>query len=102
MSSVVFPDTFRFGIADADLQVIGERHTRQHEQSLPTMWAETAASCGSVYHNDTPLDGIDRYNRWEEDAALLAELGVKHYRTSVSMSRILKEDKSVNEKAIGW
>lgn len=97
-----FPDHFIFGVGDADLQVIGERHTLKAEASLPTMWTHCAAENDRVYQSETPLEGVDRYHRWKEDIDLIAGLGVRHYRTSISMSRILKRDGSVNKGAIQW
>ncbi|HRN70907.1 MAG TPA: family 1 glycosylhydrolase [Candidatus Woesebacteria bacterium] len=97
-----FPKTFIFGLADADLQVIGEQNTLKEEQSEPTAWTDFAKNSGKVYQNHTPEEGIDRYHKWEEDIEHLKKMGIKHYRTSVSLSRILKQDGSVNEKAIAW
>lgn len=95
------PKTFRLGIADADLQVIGEAATRKFEHSQETMWSVFAKQ-GRTWQGDGPDVGIDRYHRWKEDAELMAQLGVKHYRTSVSMSRLLHADGSVNKKALEW
>lgn len=97
-----FDSKFIFGIADADLQVIGEEHTLKNEQSLPTMWTHSAQTSGKVFNNDSPLPGIDRYHYWQEDIELMKKLGTKDYRTSVSMARILTADKKVNKKAISW
>lgn len=97
-----FPSDFKFGIADADLQVIGERHTLDNENSEPTMWTHFAKISKNVYKNQTPLEGIDRYHRWKEDIQIMKELGIKHYRTSVSMSRVMTSGKKPNKKAIEW
>ncbi len=98
-----FPKDFIFGVADADLQVIGEEHTLKNEGSEPTMWTHFAQSPTSgVYQNQTPLDGIDRYHRWKEDIEIMKQLGIKDYRTSVSMSRVMTRDRKPNEKALDW
>lgn len=93
-----FPKDFVFGVADADLQVIGEKHTQNHEQSEETMWHHFATK----RKIDTTADGVDRYNNWQEDIFLMQKIGIKHYRTSISMARILKKDGSVNKEAIRW
>lgn len=98
----IFPEGFRFGVADADLQVVGEAHTISSEGSCPTMWGELAATSGAVFENSTPHEAIDRYNRFSEDVGFITALGVKNYRTSVSMSRLLKQDGTVNTKAVEW
>lgn len=97
-----FPTDFKFGVADADLQVIGEKHTLKNEHSEPTMWTNFAQINGHTYQNQTPLEGVDRYHRFNEDIELLQKLGIKHYRTSVSMSRVMTEERKANAKAIDW
>lgn len=95
---VSFPPDFKFGVADSDLQVIGEDYTLAEEGSEPTMWLKFTQERGIP----TPGIGIDRYHRWREDITHLTRIGVKHYRTSVSMARMLKQDGSVNERAVDW
>jgi len=99
---IQFPSTFKFGIADADLQVIGEDNTKRYENSEPTMWDYFAKNSGKCYKNQTPGLGIDRYHQWKDDIEIMKKMGVKHYRTSVSMSRVLKENGEINGKAIIW
>lgn len=97
-----FPKKFKFGVADADLQVIGEKNTIAEENSLPTMWIKFGEESGKVHENATPLEGIDRYHKWPEDIRLMKDLAVEHYRTSISMARIMTKDKKTNQKAIDW
>lgn len=99
---VQFPSSFKFGIADADLQVIGEDNTRKYENSEPTMWDYFARTSGKCYKNQTPGVGIDRYHKWKEDIEIMRKMGIRHYRTSASMSRVLKENGEINSKAITW
>ena len=97
-SSVILPPDFKFGVADSDLQVIGEDYTLAEEGSEPTMWKRFTEERGIP----TPGVGIDRYHRWSEDIAHLKRMGVRNYRTSVSMSRTLGRDGEVNPRAIEW
>ena len=101
MNNLQFPKSFKFGVADADLQVIGEKNTLTYENSTPTMWTHFAKK-GNTYQSHSPLEGIDRYHLWGQDIDLMVSLGIKHYRTSISMARILHKDKTVNKKAIEW
>jgi len=101
-SQISFPKKFIFGIADADLQVIGEQATIDNENSQPTIWRNFAEQEGRVYKKHSTNEGIDRYHRWKEDIGWINKLGTKHYRTSISMARTLTKDKKVNEKAILW
>jgi beta-glucosidase len=92
------PSSFRFGICDADLQVIGEKFTTELEGAETTMWAAFAKKS----NNGTPELGIDRYHRWKDDIEIMQKIGIKHYRTSVAINRILKKNGDVNPKAIDW
>lgn len=98
----MFPSDFIFGVADADLQVIGEAACLREEGAEETMWLTFSREPGRVWGGQTTLPGVDRYHRWAEDIGLLQELGVRHYRTSVSMSRILHADGSTNRRAVDW
>jgi beta-glucosidase len=88
----------RFGVADSDLQVIGESRCLEAEQSQPTMWSVFSQGRGLR----SPDQGSFRYDHWEEDADLMVSLGVKHYRTSVSWARVLTPCDTPNEKALIW
>jgi 6-phospho-beta-glucosidase len=46
----------------------------------------------------------DHYHRWKEDIALMAELGLKEYRFSISWTRILPngDDETPNQKGIDF
>lgn len=100
--TLTFSDKFKFGVADADLQVIGEKNTRKHEDSEITMWNHFAQNSGKCYMNETPDVGIDRYHKWPDDIEAMKKMGIKHYRTSVSMSRLLTRNGSPNAKAVLW
>lgn len=102
LTDFVFDKRFKFGVADADLQVIGEKHTLKNEHSSLTMWTHFAKTSGKVFQNYSPLEGIDRYHYWKQDVELMKKLGLSHYRTSVSMSRVITKTKQPNKKAIDW
>lgn len=93
-----FPSSFRFGVGDSDLQVIGERNTRENESSQPTMWNQFSRKLSI----DSPDLGIDRYGRFTEDIEIMKSLGIQHYRTSVSMARMLKPNGEINSEAAKW
>jgi beta-glucosidase len=97
-----FPKNFALGIADADLQVIGEKYTIKEEKSEPSMWLNFSKIKGKTFEGQTPLEGINRYNLWKEDLKVIKDLGTKHVRVSVSMSRVMTKDKKPNHKALDW
>jgi beta-glucosidase len=79
-----FPPTFVFGVATAALQIEGAADERG-----PSIWDSFARIPGSVANADTPDVACDHYHRYEEDLDLMASLGVKAYRFSVSWPRVL-------------
>lgn len=97
-----FPANFSFGVSDADLQVIGENYTQKFEFSEPTLWQVFAKTSGKVFQNQTPGVGVNRYGNWFEDIEIMKNMGIKEYRTSVSMARTLLKDGSVNKRALEW
>lgn len=101
MKSFHFPPDFLLGIADADLQVIGEEACVKEEGAQPTMWSAFAAE-GRTWNSESPGVGIDRYHRWKSDADLMVNHHVRNYRTSVSMSRLLTAAGAVNKDAVAW
>jgi beta-glucosidase len=101
MATFQFPADFVFGVADADLQVIGEDACVLNEGAQPTMWSAFAAQ-GRTWNCDSPARGIDRYHQWKSDADLMTAFNVRNYRTSVSMSRLLTPSGAVNKAAVEW
>lgn len=97
-----FNSLFKFGVADADLQVIGEHNTQKIEGSEPTMWHYYATTSGKCYKTHSPAEGINRYHLWKNDIEIMKKIGIHHYRTSISMSRTIKKDGQVNKNAIEW
>ncbi len=90
------------GVGDSDLQVIGERYTLDEEKSEETMWRFFAKTSNKVYKNTTPDEGIDRYHKWQQDIKRLKYLGIRHYRTSISMARTMDRQGRPNKKALDW
>lgn len=93
-----FPSDFQLGIAESDLQTVGSLLPQQLEGAQKTMWEVFAKKRGI----DQPLLGSYKYSHASEDAAFITNLGVKAYRTSVSMSRTIESEGRVNKKAIEW
>ena len=54
----------------------------------PSIWDTFSHTPGLSHNGDTGDIACDHYHRWESDFDLLASLGVKHYRLSVSWSRL--------------
>lgn len=94
----VFPADFLWGASSSAFQVEGG-------------WDEggkglTVADVNSFKRSDRQADtkvASDFYHHWREDIALMAELGLKAYRFSISWARIIPDgDGAVNEEGVAF
>lgn len=92
------PKNFTFGIAESDLQTVGSSFPIQYENASSTMWDDFTKKL----KKDTPNKGSFKYNNIKEDISLINNLGVKAYRTSISMTRVIGKDGKPNKKALKW
>jgi beta-glucosidase len=80
-----FPANFRWGLATAAYQIEGAAHEGGRG---PSIWDTFSHTPGLTHHGDTGDIACDHYHRWEADLDLLASLGVRDYRLSLSWSRL--------------
>ncbi|MDF2558098.1 MAG: glycoside hydrolase family 1 protein [Bacillales bacterium] len=93
-----FPKDFLWGSASAAYQVEGGWNQDGKGKSN---WDVYAHFPGTTYKGTNGDVAVDHYNRWQEDVALMAEVGLKTYRFSVAWSRIFPEGKGeVNQKGL--
>ena len=95
MSETVFPKDFLWGAATASAQIEGGW---DEDGRTPSIW--DVAPAGKVHNDETCHTACDHYHRWREDVALMKELGLKSYRFSVSWSRIIPQEGTVNEEGL--
>ena len=95
MSETVFPKDFLWGAATASAQIEGGWDCGGR---TPSIW--DVAPAGKVHNDETCHIACDHYHRWREDVALMKELGLKSYRFSVSWSRIIPQEGTVNEEGL--
>ena len=57
----------------------------------PSVWDEFCKRPGAVKHGDTGNTACDHYHRYEQDADLFAQIGIRAYRLSVSWPRVMPE-----------
>jgi len=81
-----FPDGFVWGVAAAAAQIEGSARADGKGESI---WDRFAATPGKVRNGDTPATACDHYRLYAEDAALMAALGVRHYRLSMAWPRVV-------------
>lgn len=82
------PNDFTWGVATSAYQIEGSPRADGAGESI---WDRFAAQPGTILNGDSGDTACDHYHRWEEDVALMAELGVGAYRFSVAWTRILPD-----------
>lgn len=87
-----FPEGFVWGAATASAQIEGAAREDGKGESI---WDRFAGLPGAVAHGDTPEIACDHYHRYESDAALMEELGIRHYRLSVAWPRVFPQGAGV-------
>ncbi|MFJ3493095.1 GH1 family beta-glucosidase [Streptomyces sp. NPDC086091] len=78
-----FPDGFLWGVSTSAHQIEGAADTR-----APSVWDVFTAEPGRIKDGSTAAVACDHVHRYEEDVALLADLGVGAYRFSISWPRV--------------
>jgi beta-glucosidase len=94
------PDGFVWGVASAAYQVEG---AADRDGRSPSVWDEFSATPGKTFQGHTGLHACRSYDRPEEDADLIANLGCTGYRLSVSWPRVLPAGTgAINEKGLAY
>ncbi|MGH8132296.1 MAG: GH1 family beta-glucosidase [Steroidobacteraceae bacterium] len=83
---MAFPARFLWGCATSAYQIEGSPLA---DGAAPSIWERFVHTPGLVKDGDTGDVACDHYRRYREDVALMARLGLKAYRFSVSWSRVL-------------
>ena len=81
-----FPPGFLWGAATSAYQIEGSPFA---DGAGPSIWHRFAHTPGLVTNGDTGDVACDHYRRYEEDVALMADLGLGAYRFSIAWGRIL-------------
>ena len=89
---------FLWGSASAAYQVEG---AWDKEGKGPSVWDIYTKKPGTTYKDTNGDIAVDNYNKYKEDVALMAEMGLKAYRFSISWSRIYPKGRGeVNEEGL--
>ena len=95
-----FPPDFWWGAATAAYQIEGAAN---EDGRKPSVWDTFSRVPGHVKNGDTGDVACDHYHRFKDDVKLMAELGIKHYRFSISWPRIIPDGRgAVNEKGVDF
>ena len=95
-----FRKDFIWGAATASYQIEGAAF---EGGKGPSVWDTFSHWPGKIYGGHTGDIACDHYHRFEEDVKLMAQLGVKNYRFSLSWPRILPQGVgAVNEEGVAF
>lgn len=95
-----FDSDFTWGVASSSYQIEGGA---AQDGRGPSIWDAFDQIPGKIRNGDTGVVACDHYNRWREDVQLMADMGVKAYRFSISWSRLMPQGRGeVNEKGLAF
>lgn len=93
-----FKEDFLWGSASAAYQVEGAHDV---DGKGPSIWDEYVKVPGNTFKNTNGNVAVDHYNRYKEDVKLMADMGLKAYRFSISWPRVFKKGRGeVNEEGL--
>lgn len=96
----VFPPDFQWGTATAAYQIEGGATA---DERGPSIWDTFSRIPGKVLNGDTGDEACMFLTRYPEDVKLLADLGVKHFRFSISWPRVIPEGRgAVNDRGLDF
>lgn len=95
-----FPENFIWGTATSAYQIEGAY--REDGRGL-SIWDAFSHIPGKVLNGDSGDIACNHYHRFEEDVALMKEMGVTAYRFSISWSRLIPQGRGdINESGIAF
>jgi beta-glucosidase len=97
---MTFPHDFIWGAATAAYQIEGASNVGGKGDSV---WDMFTRQPGKIWEGGSGSNACDHYNRYQDDVALMAQLGLRAYRLSVSWPRVLPRGKgAVNEAGLDF
>ncbi|MBI2912548.1 MAG: beta-glucosidase [Chloroflexi bacterium] len=96
MKKARFPAGFSWGAATASYQVEGAWDEDGKGESI---WDRFSHSPGHIMNGDTGDVACDQYHRYQEDVALMKDLGLRGYRFSIAWPRVFPEGKGKPNQA---
>ena len=96
---MLFPKDFIWGSATSSYQIEGAWNI---DGKGPSIWDSYCQIPGKIDNNDHGNVACDHYSKMKADVKMMADLGLKAYRFSISWPRVLPNGRasSINEKGI--
>ena len=95
-----FAKDFTWGAATSSYQIEG---AACHEGGGRSVWDMLCSQPGKIANGDTGDVACDHYHRFENDVALMAEIGLQAYRFSISWPRVLPDGEGkINQAGLGF
>ncbi|TDR77945.1 glycoside hydrolase family 1 protein [Paludibacterium purpuratum] len=95
-----FPEGFLWGAASAAYQIEGGWNA---DGKGPSVWDVFSKQPGRTYQGSNGDVAVDHYHRYQEDVALMAEMGLMAYRFSISWPRIFPQGRGeANEGGLAF
>ncbi len=99
-TKLLFPENFIWGAATSSYQIEGAWNEDGKGESI---WDRFSHTPGKILNDDTGDIAIDHYHRYQEDVALMKEMGLQAYRFSITWPRILPKGRGdINQKGIDF
>ena len=96
---LALPEGFAFGAATAAYQIEG---AASEGGRGPSIWDAFSHEKGKTHDGDSGDVADDHYHRYPEDIELLTKAGIKHYRLSISWSRLMPDGRTLNEEGVAF
>ena len=95
-----FPADFAWGFAASAYQIEG---AAAEDGRGPSIWDTFARQPGAIADGSTGDVACDHYHRYPEDVRLMADLGARAYRFSISWSRVLPNGTgAINQRGLDF
>ncbi len=95
-----FPPGFVWGVATSAYQIEGAWN---EDGRQPSIWDVFSHQPGRIRTGENGDSAADHYHRWQEDIALMSQMGLGAYRFSISWTRVLPQGSgAVNQAGIGF
>ncbi|MCF0117132.1 MAG: family 1 glycosylhydrolase [Bacilli bacterium] len=88
---------FEFGVGVSAYQIEGSPHLYN---KLPSVWDTFAHQKRKIKDGSTGDIAVDFINRYKEDIKIIKDLGADSFRLSLSWTRIMNEDDSINKEGL--